>query len=43
MLVRRPDRPQSPLAPSRPNGTVAPYPVSTPRNPGTFEGWGPKL
>jgi len=33
MLVRRPDRPQS----SRP--AVIP----SPRNPGSFEGWGPKL
>lgn len=37
MLVRRPDRPQPPFAPIRP--AVIP----SPRNPSSFEGWGPKL
>jgi len=37
MLVRRPDRPQMPLEPRRP--AVIP----SPRYPGSFEGWSPKL
>jgi len=38
MLVRRPDRPHPFVnQPSRP-GVIA-----TPRNPGAFQGWGPKL
>jgi hypothetical protein len=36
MLVRRPDRPQPFTAPR-------PAVIPSPRNPGSFEGWGPKL
>lgn len=35
MLVRRPDRPNQ--------GPNRPAVIPSPRNPGSFEGWGPKL
>ena len=34
MLVRRPDHPQS---------LNRPAVIPSPRNPGSFQGWGPKL
>lgn len=42
MLVHRPHSSGSPLIPC-PRGVSSPYPVISPRNPGSFQGWGPKL
>ena len=36
MLVRRPDRPQTPYQ-------ISPTVIPSTRNPGSFAGWGPKL
>ena len=43
MLVRRPDTPENSHGAIRPRGGSPAFPVLSPRNPGSFQGWGPKL
>jgi hypothetical protein len=43
MLIRLPDAPPEPRGTVRARGGSPAYPVLSPRNPGSFQGWGPKL